>query len=168
MGGDHLADGGCLASYVTAPAFSLPCRRTHHSLSPSPLGPPLPPANQTKPNQTNLTPHPHQTVLLLLLVTTNLLLPPPSPPHPSPSMSHPHLLRFPLTTRQLAFLALALLSGTYLLHTTHEAAYFAVVKRAPAVGTLWVWSVVELELGWAVVSVVGVAVGGWLGGYWGF
>jgi len=47
----------------------------------------------------------------------------------------------------------------------HDAAYYAVLKRAPAIGTLWVWSVVELELKWALVSVLGVGAWGWWMGY---
>ena len=43
--------------------------------------------------------------------------------------------------------------GCYTIHVTNRYDYFAVMKRAPALGTLWVWSVIEMDLLWAVGSV---------------
>ncbi|MCJ1366708.1 hypothetical protein MMC16_005838 [Acarospora aff. strigata] len=80
-----------------------------------------------------------------------------SPSHPKP---HPSRLHNPI------FLLLSLLSGTYLLHIANVSTYYAVMKRAPAIGTLWVWSVVEMELKWAVAGVVGVL--GWGVGWMGY
>jgi len=56
-------------------------------------------------------------------------------------------------------------AGCHLIYSSNEEAYFAVMKRAPPLGTLWVWSVIEMKLEVAVLS-VGV-VGGyfWLGGF---
>lgn len=43
-------------------------------------------------------------------------------------------------------------SGCYLIHITNTYGYLAVMKQAPPVGCLWVWSVIELQLPWAVLS----------------
>ncbi|PNS19346.1 Polyphosphoinositide phosphatase [Sphaceloma murrayae] len=45
-------------------------------------------------------------------------------------------------------------AGCYLLWIGNRAGYLAVMKRAPPVGTVWVWSVIEMKLEWAVVSLV--------------
>lgn len=63
---------------------------------------------------------------------------------------------------QCLFAALSLGCGAWLVHTTNRDAYMATMAKAPSLGTLWVWSVVELrwELAMATVSaVVAWAVG---------
>ena len=66
---------------------------------------------------------------------------------------------------QVLFFGLSVGAGCYLIYSSNEEAYFAVMKRAPPLGTLWVWSVIEMRLEVAVGSLV--AVGGyfWWGGY---
>jgi len=66
---------------------------------------------------------------------------------------------------QVLFLGMSIGAGCYLIYSSNEEAYFAVMKRAPPLGTLWVWSVIEMRLEVAVASVV--AVGGyfWWGGF---
>jgi len=66
---------------------------------------------------------------------------------------------------QVLFLGMSVGAGCHLIYSSNEEAYFAVMKRAPPLGTLWVWSVIEMKLEVAVLS-VGV-VGGyfWLGGF---
>jgi hypothetical protein len=61
---------------------------------------------------------------------------------------------------QAFFLALSTLSGCYLVHAANVYGYLAVMKRAPPLGTLWVWSVIELKLPLALLS-LGL-VGGFL------
>ncbi|PGG99220.1 hypothetical protein AJ79_08650 [Helicocarpus griseus UAMH5409] len=69
---------------------------------------------------------------------------------------------FPPSPKTVVFLPVAALLGARLIAMTNEASYYAVMKRAPAVGTLWVWSVLELSLvpalfgvllpiGWAIM-----------------
>ncbi|KAK5129811.1 hypothetical protein LTR08_002788 [Meristemomyces frigidus] len=60
--------------------------------------------------------------------------------------------------KQLCYFVLAVATGCYTILVTNRYDYFAVMKRAPPLGTLWVWSVIELDLAWAVGS-VGVNVG---------
>ncbi|MCJ1352905.1 MAG: hypothetical protein MMC33_002889 [Icmadophila ericetorum] len=66
---------------------------------------------------------------------------------------------------QILYLGMSVASGCYLIYSTNELAYFAVMKRAPPLGTLWIWSVVEMRLPFALASVA-VATGYfWIGGY---
>ncbi|OKL61134.1 hypothetical protein UA08_03521 [Talaromyces atroroseus] len=43
------------------------------------------------------------------------------------------------------FLPLAIVLGSFLVRTTNEAGYYAVMKRAPSIGTMWVWCVLEIS-----------------------
>ena len=61
---------------------------------------------------------------------------------------------------QSLFLITSLISGTYLIHAANDEPYFAVMKRAPPLATLWVWSVIELDLPFALASLFAVAA--WL------
>ncbi|MCJ1240041.1 hypothetical protein MMC14_008041 [Varicellaria rhodocarpa] len=66
---------------------------------------------------------------------------------------------------QMMFFGMSVGAGCYLVYSSNELAYFAVMKRAPPLGTLWIWSVVEMRLPFAMGSII--AVGGyfWWGGY---
>ena len=66
---------------------------------------------------------------------------------------------------QALFLAGSVGAGCYLVKSSNEDPYFAVMKRAPPLGTLWIWCVLEQRL---EVAVAGLAVVGgyfWWGGY---
>lgn len=56
--------------------------------------------------------------------------------------------------RQVLFLCVAIAAGCYLIHAGNTYGYFAVMKQAPPLGTLWVYSVIELDLWFAVASLV--------------
>ncbi|CAD0087289.1 unnamed protein product [Aureobasidium mustum] len=58
------------------------------------------------------------------------------------------------TLRQLFCLAVAIASGCYMIYAGNTYDYFAVMKQAPPLGTLWIWSVIEMKLGYALVSIV--------------
>jgi hypothetical protein len=45
----------------------------------------------------------------------------------------------------LFFLPLAIVLGGSLVHTTNQAGYYAAMKRAPSIGTMWVWCVLEIS-----------------------
>ena len=45
------------------------------------------------------------------------------------------------------------LAGPYLVHTTNTSSHLAIMKRCPTIACLWLWAVVELDLGPAVASV---------------
>ena len=64
-------------------------------------------------------------------------------------------LLFPPTVKTSIFLPLAFLLGAKLVAITNEDPYYAVMKRAPAIGTLWVWSILEVPLGAAVLGALG-------------
>jgi hypothetical protein len=66
---------------------------------------------------------------------------------------------------QFLFLAMSTVAGCYLIHSSNKEPYFAVMQRAPPLGTLWVWSVIELRLEVAALSLVIVIVFFWSGDY---
>lgn len=67
--------------------------------------------------------------------------------------------------RQVLFVALANFVGCYLIQLTNDKGYYAVMKNAPGVGTMWVWAVLELGLVGALAGVIGPAAYAW---YWGY
>lgn len=67
--------------------------------------------------------------------------------------------------RQAIFLAMGTVAGCYLIHITNKYSYIAVLKQAPPLGCLWVWSIIELNLGLAVVSLGLSGFFFWQGGY---
>lgn len=38
------------------------------------------------------------------------------------------------------------------------------MSRAPALGVVWCWTIVRLELGWSVLALAGVGLGVWARG----
>lgn len=74
---------------------------------------------------------------------------PPAKPNGPPSASSmisEALIGDLFTTRTiLFFLPLAILLGGTLVQTTNQAGYYAVMKRAPSIGTMWVWCVLEIS-----------------------
>ncbi|KAJ5046825.1 uncharacterized protein L3040_004050 [Drepanopeziza brunnea f. sp. 'multigermtubi'] len=67
--------------------------------------------------------------------------------HPSPSPVFPPLSkRVSYITHQSLFFVAAVSAGCYLIHVTNEDPYYAVMKQAPALGCLWIWSVIELDV----------------------
>lgn len=71
-------------------------------------------------------------------------------------LSASSLRRLLLSTkpRTLFFLPLAVYLGGYLIALTNDDPYYAVMKRAPAIGTLWVWCILEMSLGAAILGVL--------------
>ncbi|KAL6721642.1 hypothetical protein ACLMJK_000746 [Lecanora helva] len=66
---------------------------------------------------------------------------------------------------QLLFATISLVAGAWLVHASNEDQYMAVMKKAPPLGTLWVWTVIEMRWEWAVGSLGLVAGWGWWKGY---
>lgn len=56
--------------------------------------------------------------------------------------------------RQVFYLAMAVGAGCYVIHAANVYDYFAVMKQAPPLGTLWIWSVIEMKLTFAAASVL--------------
>ncbi|KAK4668922.1 uncharacterized protein QC764_701510 [Podospora pseudoanserina] len=87
-------------------------------------------------------------------------------PHPSKPTLVPGLpLRYQSVLRQSVFFVCSICAGCYMIHITNMFGYLAIMKQAPSLGCLWVWSVIELELPWAVLSLVGAGGFLWLNGY---
>ncbi|KAK7514460.1 uncharacterized protein IWZ02DRAFT_490617 [Phyllosticta citriasiana] len=59
--------------------------------------------------------------------------------------------------REIIFFGASIAAGCYSLYIGNTYGYFAVMKQAPPVGTLWIWCVVEMQVYWAVLSMVIVA-----------
>ncbi len=58
------------------------------------------------------------------------------------------------TLTQIFFFCVANIAGCYLIYAANTQGYYAVMKRAPPLGTLWVWSVIEMKLPFAVGSLL--------------
>ncbi|KAI5919314.1 hypothetical protein F4810DRAFT_512913 [Camillea tinctor] len=87
-------------------------------------------------------------------------------PHASSPILLPGLpLRFQSPLRQSIFFGASIASGCYLIHISNVYGYLAVMKQSPPLGCLWVWSIIELDLSLAVVSLA--VAGGFFyqGGY---
>ncbi|KAK4239602.1 hypothetical protein C8A03DRAFT_14028 [Achaetomium macrosporum] len=87
-----------------------------------------------------------------------------------PHAANPSLIpglapRYQSAIRQVIFFTMSILCGCYVIHITNTFGYMAVMKQAPPVGCLWVWSVIELELPWAVLSLAGAGTFLWQNGY---
>ncbi|KAM5448380.1 hypothetical protein MaudCBS49596_005469 [Microsporum audouinii] len=65
------------------------------------------------------------------------------------------LALFPPTPQNVIFLTFSIFLGSRLITMANEASYYAAMKKTPALGTLWVWAVVEMTAGF---SVLGLAV----------
>ncbi|KAF1940073.1 hypothetical protein EJ02DRAFT_240450 [Clathrospora elynae] len=72
--------------------------------------------------------------------------------------------RFPIL-RDVAFFGGSIVAGCYLVYSGNKHGYFYVMKAAPPVGTLWIWSVIEMSLTFAVLSVVSVLGYIWWNGF---
>ncbi|KAI4282623.1 MAG: hypothetical protein L6R38_002815 [Xanthoria sp. 2 TBL-2021] len=68
-----------------------------------------------------------------------------------PRASHPLM--------QLVFAAMAVVAGAWLVQASNDDPYMAVMKKAPALGTLWVWGVVELR--WETAAACLIVTGAW-------
>ncbi|KAI4243355.1 MAG: hypothetical protein L6R40_003527 [Gallowayella cf. fulva] len=68
-----------------------------------------------------------------------------------PQASHPFM--------QIVFASMAVVAGAWLVQASNDDPYLAVMKKAPALGTLWVWGIVELR--WEVAAACLAATGGW-------
>lgn len=87
-------------------------------------------------------------------------------PHSSNPVILPGLApRFQSALRQAIFFTAGTCAGCYLIYITNKHGYLAVMKQAPPLACIWVWSVIELDLQWAVLCVGGAAFFLWQGGY---
>lgn len=66
---------------------------------------------------------------------------------------------------QLLFATLSVIAGAWLVYASNEDPYMAVMKKAPPLGTLWIWAAVEMRWEWAAGCLGLVAGWGWLKGY---
>lgn len=74
-------------------------------------------------------------------------------------------LIFPPSPRSIVFLPVALFLGLYLIKITNDHPYYAVMQKAPAYGTVWIWCVLEMPFGSALLGALGPLIWGvwWMG-----
>lgn len=76
-------------------------------------------------------------------------------PHPTPSILLPPLpKKYQPLLHQVFFFVSAVSAGNYLIYITNEHGSYAVMKQAPPLGCLWIWSVIELDVLWATASLL--------------
>ncbi|KAL9609690.1 MAG: hypothetical protein Q9167_005573 [Letrouitia subvulpina] len=66
---------------------------------------------------------------------------------------------------QLGFAVFSVIAGGWLVYACNEDSYLAVMMKAPPLGTLWVWSIVELRLETSVCCLLLTGVWAWWKGY---
>lgn len=64
-------------------------------------------------------------------------------------------LVFPPTLKTIILLPVAALLGAHLITVTNGEPYYAVMKKAPAFGTMWIWCILEMSFGPAVLGALG-------------
>ncbi|KAJ5347614.1 uncharacterized protein N7506_000867 [Penicillium brevicompactum] len=69
-------------------------------------------------------------------------------------------LVFPPALRTYVFLPVAAVLGAHLIAITNGEPYYAVMKKAPAVGTIWIWCILELSFGAAALGALGPLIWG--------
>ena len=72
--------------------------------------------------------------------------------------------RFPVA-RNVFFLGVSVAAGCYMVYSGNTNGYFFVMKSAPPIGALWIWSVVEMSFPFAFASFVAVAGYLWWNGF---
>ncbi|KAJ5547743.1 hypothetical protein N7513_004977 [Penicillium frequentans] len=74
-------------------------------------------------------------------------------------------LLLPPSLRTLVFLPVAVMLGMHLVTITNDNPNYAMMKKAPAYGTVWIWCILEMSLGPAVLGSMGPLVWGvwWMG-----
>lgn len=55
--------------------------------------------------------------------------------------------------KQIVYCAIGTAVGCYTIHITNVYDYFFVMKQAPPLGTLWIWTVIEMKLPYGAASV---------------
>jgi len=72
--------------------------------------------------------------------------------------------RYPLM-RNMLFMAGGIVAGCYLVYSGNKHGYFYVMKAAPPVASLWIWSVVEMAAPYAALNAAIVFGYGWWHGF---
>lgn len=66
---------------------------------------------------------------------------------------------------QLAFLLMAVVSGCWLVYSVNVNGYYAVMKKAPPLGTLMIWCVIEMDLLPSLATCAAVGAYVWWNGF---
>ncbi|KAJ5098524.1 hypothetical protein N7532_005525 [Penicillium argentinense] len=75
-------------------------------------------------------------------------------------------LVFPPSIRTIIFLPASIMLGVHLITITNGEPYYAVMKKAPGFGTVWIWFILELSFGPAAIGALGPLIWAvWWKGY---
>lgn len=66
---------------------------------------------------------------------------------------------------QVLFAVISTFAGAWLAYATNAEPYMAIMKKAPVLGTLWIWAIVELKWEWALATLSIIGGWGWWKGY---
>lgn len=77
-------------------------------------------------------------------------------PHPNPPVLLPAFINNRHVNQVIFFIA-SVACGTRVIYISNEHGYYYSMKQAPPLGIIWIWSVIELNLFWAVGSMVACA-----------
>jgi len=69
------------------------------------------------------------------------------------------------TVKQVLHFVLGTAAGAYMLWLANRESYIGIMKRAPSVGAVWIWNVIEMRLEWAVSSLAVCGVWLWWHGF---
>ncbi|KAF2733565.1 hypothetical protein EJ04DRAFT_513073 [Polyplosphaeria fusca] len=72
--------------------------------------------------------------------------------------------RVPLL-RNLIFAVVSTVAGCYFLYFANEHGYFFVMKAAPPIGSLWMWSLIETDKWFALISAISCLAYAWWNSY---
>ena len=87
-------------------------------------------------------------------------------PHPTPPIFLPRLPpRIQSLLHQPLFFISSFAAGCYLIYITNMHGYYAVMKQAPPLGCIWIWSVIEQDIFWATGSLISCCLFLKYGGY---
>lgn len=75
---------------------------------------------------------------------------------------HPRSSDLPV---QVLFALMSITAGFWLVYATNDEPYMAVMNKAPALGTLWVWAIIELKWEWGLACLGVVGAWSWWQGY---
>ncbi|KAK5044808.1 hypothetical protein LTR84_010464 [Exophiala bonariae] len=99
------------------------------------------------------------TLMVVVSLFRGLLLPISAKNFSKPAQ---RVIRF---LQQCIYVGIANLAGCYLIYLTNDRGYYAVMKNAPAVATIWLWAILESGLVGALLGVIGPGLYGWWHGY---
>lgn len=87
-------------------------------------------------------------------------------PHPANTTFIPGVPeKYHYGLRQIVFFVTSVAAGCYLIYISNRYSYLAVLKQSPPLACLWIWSVLEMNLGFSIFSLALAYFFFWYNGY---